>query len=112
MICLSVLPLDIGITEPFGTVMQAESAGKQAVTEGDVDNIVVGHAGRGHEPGNQLGPGIQVVAGVADHGRLAGGAGRGMDADDILERHGEHAVRIVDPQILLGGKRQPGQVVQ
>ena len=43
---------------------------------------------------------------VADHGRLAGGAGRGVDAHHLLARHGEHAERIVVAQVRLGGERE------
>ena len=46
-------------------------------------------AGCPDRTGNQMGPHVDVVGGVTDHGRLAGRPGRGMDAHDPVARHGE-----------------------
>jgi hypothetical protein len=110
-----VLPAEIGNdrgADQLGAVMEAEAAGEQAVAEGDLDDVVLGDPGGGDHPGHQVGPGLDIVAGVADHGRLTGGAGRGMDPDHVTQGHGEQAVGVVVAQILLDGERQPAQVVQ
>jgi hypothetical protein len=51
-----------------------------------------------------VGPVVDVVLGVADHGRLAGGAAGGVQAGHLLARHGEHAEGVVVAQVLLGGE--------
>ena len=53
---------------------------------------------------------VEVVLGIADHGRLAGGARRGVDAHDLLRGIGEHAERVVVAQVVLGGEGEPGEV--
>src|SRR6185312_4124875 len=58
----------------------------------------------------QPGPGPQVVAGVADDGGPAGGAGGGVQSGDPLPGYGEHAERVVVAQFRLAGEREAGQV--
>ena len=50
--------------------------------------------------------------GVAHHGGLAGGAGRGMHPHHLLARHRKHAKRVVGAQVVLGGERELRQVGQ
>ena len=99
-------------TDQLGAVVQAEAAGEQAVAEGDLDDVVFGDAGGGDHPGHQVGPGLDVVAGVADHGGLARGAGRGMHPHHVAQGHGEQAVGVVVAQVLLDRERQPAQVIE
>ena len=49
---------------------------------------------------------------VADDGGLAGGAAGGVDAHDLLARHGEQAEGIGVAQVGLGGEREPGEVLE
>ena len=55
-------------------------------------------------------PGLDVGLGVADHGRLAGRAGGGVHAHDLLARHGEQPERIVGAQVGLGGEGELGEI--
>ena len=48
---------------------------------------------------HHLGPEIDVVPVIGHHGRLARGARGGVDADDVLERLGEQAVRVIVPEV-------------
>ena len=98
--------------ELFGAVMGAEAAGEQPVAVGDVDDVARPAAGGVDRAGHQVGPHVDVGLGVADDGRLAGRAARGMDAHHLLARHGEHAVRVVVAQVLLGGEGKPREVGQ
>ena len=69
-------------------------------------------AGGADRARHHLGPHLDVALGVADDGRLAGRAGRGVHAHDLLARHGEHPEGIVGAQVLLGGERELGEVGQ
>ena len=60
--------------------------------------------------GEHLRPGVDVVPGIADDGRLAGGAARCMDARALLTRDGEHAEWVAVTQVLLGRERKCCQV--
>ena len=113
--CRSVMPPETGMTvqpEPLGAVVRAEAAGEQAVAVGDVQLHAGPAAGGADRARHHLGPGVDVALGVADDGRLAGGAGGGVDAHDLLARHGEHAEGIVVAQVLLGGEGELGEVGQ
>ena len=92
--------------------MKSEGAGKHAVAEGDLDHIVMGHPGRGHETRHQVRPGVDIVFRVADHGRFAGGAGGRVDTDNLPQRNGKHPIGIVQPEIFLGGKRKLSQIIE
>ena len=64
----------------LGAVVRAEAAGEEAVAVGDVDHVAGPPAGGADRARDQVGPGVDVVRRVADDGRLAGRARRGMDA--------------------------------
>ena len=99
-----------GEAEALGAVVRAQAAGEQAVAIGDV-HLVAGTRARGaHRARHDVRPGVDVLRGVADHGRLAGGARRGVDAHDALHRHREHAEGIGFAQVDLGGERKLRQV--
>ena len=111
--CRSVKPPLTGMTAAprcSRAVMRAEAAGEQAVAVGDVDLVAAPAAGRADRARHQARPGLDVGLRVADHGRLAGRAARGMDAHDLVHRHGEHAERIVLPQVFLGRERKSREV--
>ena len=61
--------------------------------------------------GNDGRPHIDVVLRVADDGRLAGSAARGVDAHDLVLRHCEHAERIGLAQVILDGEREFREVL-
>ena len=97
--------------EPLDAVVRAEAAGEQAVAVGVVHLVAGPPAGRAEGAGHHLGPDVEVARGVADDRRLAGGAGRGVDAADPVLRDGEHAERVVLPQVGLarGGEASRGR---
>ena len=99
-----------GAAEPFGAVVRAETAGEESVPVGDVHDVTGPASGRANRTRHDARPGVDVVLRVTDDGRLAGGAGRRMDAHDLLAGDGKHSERIVGAQILFGGKREPGQI--
>ena len=86
--------------------MRAQAAGKQAVAIGNLHHVVLADVGAVHAARHQLRPAVDIPAGIADHGRLAGGAAAGMDAHNFTLGNGKQAERIVVAQILLFGKRQ------
>ena len=98
--------------QPFGPVVRAQAAGEETVAVGHVDHVAASSAGRMDGTGDEVGPGVDVVLRVADDGRLAGRARRRVDADHLFARHGEHAERVVGPQILLGRERELREVGQ
>jgi hypothetical protein len=96
----------------FGAVVGAESAGEQAVAVGDVHFIPGMTAGGADGARHDLAPRVDVPARVADNGRLSGGAAGGMNARHLLHGHGEHAERVVPPQIGFRCERKSRQVGQ
>ncbi len=96
----------------LGAVMGPQAAGKQAVAVGIMDDVTPMGAGRHKGAGHQVGPGADILLGVAHHGRLAGGAARCVNPDDLFQRRSKQAIGVGVAHILLGGERQPLQVVQ
>src|SRR3954467_14147386 len=105
-----------GYTAEFlGAVMNAEAAGEKAVAIGIVDLHAGPAAARVNRARAHVRPGADIELGIADDRRLAGRTGRRVDADDLVHRHGEHAIGIIGAQIVLAGERkfaQVGEVLQ
>ena len=99
-----------GAAEALGAEVQAEAAGEEAVAEGVLQEVARRHAARGEGAGDQVGPDVEVAARVADGGRVAGRAGAGVHAHDLVARAREHAERVVVAQVDLGGEGQVGDV--
>ena len=98
--------------QPLGAIVDSQAAGKQAIPVSHVDDIAPVGAAGGQGPGHQLGPGFQVPLGIGHGGRLAGGAGRGVNPDDLVHGGREHAEGVVVPQVLLDGQRQQADILQ
>jgi hypothetical protein len=98
--------------DPLGAGVQAEGAGEEAVVEGDLHDVVLGDAAGHQVPGDEVGPGPEVVAGVADRGGAPGRAGGGVHANHVAQRHREEAVGVRGPEVVLGGEGEPAQVGQ
>ena len=75
--------------------MQTETAGEEPVAESDLRHLVAGQAAGGQETGAQLRPELQVVVGVTDEGRFAGGAARSVNAGQLRFGDGEEAERVI-----------------
>ena len=81
--CFSVCPPDIGIdraAELLRAVVRAEAAGEEAVAVRDVHDVAGAAAGGADRARHHGRPRVDVVARVADDGRLAGRARRRVDA--------------------------------
>ena len=100
-----------GGAETLAAVVQAETAGEQAVAVGVLQHVAGLHAAGGQRAGDEVGPQVDVAGRVAHGGRIAGRARRGVHAHHALARHGEHAERVVVAQVDLGGERQRAQIV-
>ena len=73
--------------------MQAKTAGEHAIAECHLHAVARHDACHLHQAHNAVGPQIHVAAIIANDDRLARGARRGMQLDDIVERFGEQAIR-------------------
>ena len=99
-------------TDAAHAVMHTKTAGKHAVTEGILYRIALFATGHGQGAGHDFRPQVDIVLRVgADH-RRAGGAGGGVDFDQIFTRTGEKPVRVGFAQFVLGGEGQLGDVFQ
>ena len=61
-------------------------------------------AGSADRARHQMRPIVDVGLRVADHGRLAGGAARGVDARHFIHRHRHHLKGIALPKVLFCGE--------
>ena len=92
--------------DPLGAVVKAEAAGEEAVAEGHVEHLAGACAGRDHHARHHFAPHGEIAGRVADHGRLALGARRGVDAGQLAVRDREQAEGIVLAEIALPRERQ------
>ena len=99
-----------GAAEPLGAVMRAEAAGEQAIAIGIVHDHAGAAAGGADRARHHLRPHVDIGPGIADHDRLAGGAGRSVNADQFFARHREHVEGIIVAQIGLDRERKFGEI--
>ncbi|MCY1241706.1 hypothetical protein D9M72_546240 [compost metagenome] len=90
--------------------MGTQAAREQAIAIADMDQVAGAAAGGADGARHHAGPGIDILGGIADHGRLARGAARRMHTRHLLARHREHAEGIVVAQVLLGQEWKLRQV--
>ena len=88
--------------------MEAKASGKQTIAKSNLNDIILGHACCRENPGNQVGPGLDVISGIPDNRCHPGCPGRRMDSDNIPQRHCKEAIGIIMAQVVLRGKRQAG----
>ena len=100
-----------GCADGFRAGVRAETAGEQAVTIGNMDNILSGCAAGRHGAGHHFAPEFQVVSGIAKHLLLACRAGGRLDTNDVAHRHSKETVGIVLSQLIFIGERQFGNIV-
>ena len=103
---------DHGAAELLGAGMEAEAAGEEPVAVGDVHHVAGARAGGAQAAGDEPGPHVEVGPRVAHDGGDAGGAARGMDADDPRTGHRKQVEGIVEAEVVLNREREPGQVVE
>ena len=94
------------------SVMHSQAAREKAVVHSVLEDIALLDPDHHEVPGHEVRPGLDILGRVADHGGLAGSAGRGMHPHDLLSRNGKEAEGIVVPQVLLFGSGQLCQVVE
>ena len=92
--------------------MDAEPAGEQAIPVRVVDRRRLRGARPDEAAGHHPAPQVEVALRVPDEGRPPTGARRSVQAHDLVQRYGQHAVRVRLPQVGLGGRGQPRQVVE
>jgi hypothetical protein len=90
--------------------MCAEAAGKKAVAISDVDHHPRTDAGGMERSRNEGRPSIKIGRGIANDGRLTGGAGRCVDTGNLVARHSEHPERIGSAEVGLGCERESRKV--
>ena len=103
---------DDGAAQALGPVVRAQTAREQTVAIGHMHHVAPSAPGRADAAGHQVGPAVDVALRVAHHRGLARGAGRGVDAHDLITRHGEQAERVVGPQVSLGSEGELRQIRQ
>ena len=103
---------DDGRAELLDAAVRAEAAGEEAVAVGVVHLHARADAAAAERSGDQRRPAVEVALRVADDGRPAGRARRGVDARDLLHRHGEHAERVGLAQVLLRREGQLRDIVE
>src|SRR5215467_5585010 len=81
--------------------MEAEPAGEQAIAVGDVDLVGRAAAGGAERARDQQRPGLDVTPRIANDRRFSGGAARGVQAHNVLNRDREHAEGVILLQVVL-----------
>ena len=71
----------------LAAVLEADAGSPQSVAWCDLHPVLVGHAGKLIAPLEHLAPVIHIFGGIRDDHRCARGAGRGVDADNVLVRY-------------------------
>ena len=111
----SVEPEPAGIDEApqaLEALVQAKAAGKHAVAEGHLGAVGGYHVGHGGQAHDALAPHVHVVAVVAGHDGLAGGAARGVQAHGVVYGDGKEAEGEGVAHDLLVGEGQAAHVVE
>src|SRR5712691_6460152 len=98
--------------EPFAAVVKTEPAREEAIAVGVVQEHPRLCARHRQRAGVDACEEVDVSSGVADHGQLPRRPGRGVNADELLSRDGEHAERIRVPKVVLAGEGKTPQVVE
>jgi hypothetical protein len=103
---------DHGHADSLGAVVEAEPAREEPVAEGDVQKIAPARARRRHHTRHHLAPDVQVLGRVGDDRRLALGAGRGVDASELIARNRQEPERVLLAQIRLAHEGKAGEIAE
>ena len=98
--------------ELLGSVLEAESSGEHSVTGSILEDIFRTASDHPEAACNGVGPLLEILLGVEDHGRVAGGAAGGVETHALGERDGCYAKGICVAQILLRGEGGALEVVE
>lgn len=110
--CVAGGDRDHGQPDPFRPIVETKASGEETVAEGHVQKVAGAGSGSHHGARHDFSPEIEVGRGVPDHGRLASGAGGGMQPSHLAERHCEEPERILLAQVGLGGERQMREIIE
>ena len=84
-----------GTAQLLGAVMRSESASKKPITVRDLYTIPRAPTGCLNRARDAGCPMINIVFGITDHRRFAGGTARGMNSHHLTHRHAEKPKGIV-----------------
>ncbi len=101
-----------GGAEGLGAVVRAQPTGEQAVAEGVLHHVAAVQPAGCEGARHHLGPDVHVLARVGDDDRLAGGAGRRVQAHDVAHGAREQAEGVGVAQVALDREGQPGDVLE
>ena len=96
--------------QALGRVVHAEAAREEAVAVGDLHDGLGRAAGALEGPGRAFGPDVEVALRARRDGRLAGGAGGGVDAHDVAQGRAQHAEGVLVAEVFLDREGQLGEV--
>ena len=92
--------------------MDAKSTGEEAVAHHVLEDVAPPHARQLRAPCHQVLPAGDVSGGVVDDRRVSGGAGGGMQPNDLIARDRQEPVGKPLEQVPLGRQRQTANVAQ
>ncbi len=98
--------------DQLGPVVETQPAGEKPVAHHVLEDVRTPDPGHVHAPCHQFRPGGDVFPGVVDDHCLPGGPGGGVDADDVVQGHGEKVGGGRVPQGLLHQEGDAAQVVE
>ena len=93
-------------------VVRAEPAGEEAVAVCILHYVARLDPRARERPRHHVAPALEIAVGVGDDDGLAGGAGRAVYLAHVLLRASQQAQRIVRPEVVLAGERQPAEVFE
>ena len=91
--------------------MSAKAAGEQAVSVGNLENIVAVATSCGKRSGHHFRPDAQVFACITSHNGFSGGTGRSVQTDDFRHRCRKQSEGILVTEVGFGGEGQFDDVV-
>ena len=98
--------------EVLAAVVEAEAAGEESVAVGDLEDVLVSEPVHRERARGRVRPDLDVTLRVGDADGLAGRAGRAVEADDLLERSGGQAGRILVAEVRLFHEREPREILE
>lgn len=99
-------------SNPFRSALKTDPRGPEPIARCDLYAVTPVNPGETQTPGHHICKSIHIIFGIRDNGRLSGGPGGGMDADDLLFFRCLHIFDGVFPQFLLYCKGNVGKICE